>query len=1110
MKRKTILIFLTGFILGFTTQAQETLIVSGKPMGVSTRYMGVTSAPNATFAARFIDLGINNNRIFTDVTLFEPVDDDGTYGSPSIAALKTNFNSIPWNVWDNVLTGNGLKAYFQTMRTNQIKVIFNLRTPGAGWMPTILKTAEDDNEWWEHCAAAAYWLNVRNDFQVDDYQFFNEPDQGAGQGFGGGSKEDYVRMIRIAKDAIQFVYTTYLPTRKFETYGPVVSWPNDWIHDVLSKGGGTLSNLDYHHYASKNQFTDGINSAHGMMNETGYSGQPLWLTEWGSYDNDLPNVRQNDSKSFSIKMINNIINMCRPGDDHVNGWDYYNFASGTYGDELLDANGSPRTVYYALKMAISALKGALPVYQCTSGNTNLKAILSKDENGTINLLVTDTSSTQGFTIQADVSALSPVTGGTVKVYRYDTDNDDIESIGSVVPNNGIITFTIPKTGAILLKIPGTGSGKDLQAPSAPSNLVLVGSATYQSVSLTWTKATDNVKVDYYDIYANDKLINSTKGDAIAFTINKLIPSTIYTFYIKARDAEGNVSASNSVNTTTQAATIVQLTLPAPTNLTGDATSSSVKLLWSLSANDQVKGYKVYQENTLLATVNTSGYIINNLQPDTEYSFKISCTDNLSNESPFSVLKIHTELVGVTKLTGTIFGSSTSGGTNSYEKVFDGNTATFYDTEANGAYAGIDLGENQAKRITKVRFILDRGSWAAARLIGGKFQGSNTSRTAGYYDLFTIGQHNNGVWNKVPISITDGFRYLRYLAPDGSYGNINEVEFYGIDGVVSLNPPIPANLKVTETTKNTATLTWQSGGEIPVTGYKVYQGNNYVATTNTSTFTFTLTGLKAATNYIFKVSSVDASNRESTSISVEGLTKDSLISNSVKLTGIIFGTSPPYTAGNEYDKAFDGDVSTFFDYSLANGGYTGMDVGTAGKQITKIRFYPRGTDDYFLGRLVGGKFQGSNTSESNGYTDLYTVAVAPLAGWNEVIPTVKETFRYIRYLGPDGSYSDISEIEFYGQDKTVLGIEDLIFGGQLKIYPNPFEASFTLEIKDRKIKTEILATVYDMTGKVIAYGKFIEDRELYTTNIDLTNMPKGIYVVTLSGKNLRYSKKVIKF
>lgn len=1082
--------------------AQEAITVSGTPMGISTRYMGVTGAPKAAFAPKFVDLGITTNRIFTDVTSFEPTDDDAAYGTPTIDQIKSNINVIPWATWTTVSNGNGVKAYFEAMKANNIKVIVNLKTPDASWMPTIPRTPEDDNEWWQHCVAVAYWLNVVNDFKVDDYQFFNEPDQGVGQGFADGTKEDYVRLARLGKSAIEFVYSNFLVGRSYQTYGPVPSWHNDWIKDVLAKGGDALSAVDYHHYASKSQFTEGINSVHGMMNETGYSGLPLWMTEWGSYDGDLPNVRQNDSRTFSIKMIDNIINMSRAGEDHVDGWHYYNFAQGTYGDELLDETGTPRTVFYALRLAIRALNGGLPVFQCTLNNANLKAMAAKQSNGTINFIVTNSNETQAYTIQANVSALSPTIGSTSTIFRYDGVNTDDTSTGPVVPGSGIVEFSIPPSGAVLIQIAGTGNGKDIQSPTSPSGLA-VGLTEYNKVALTWSMATDNIGVVYYDIYANDKLVRSVKADQTSYTVPKLLPNTNYSFYIKARDAAGNSMAGNTVSTSTLAAPTQPIILPAPAKLTAESVGESVILRWSLSTNENVTSYKVYQGDVLLATTSSSGYTIKNLSPNTSYTFSVSSFDGM-NESTLSTVTILTEIAGVEKLTGSIFGFGPADGEFSYEKVYDGNTGTFYDTDANGGYAGIDLGDGVAKHITKIRFILNRGAWASDRVVGGKFQGSNLSRTSGYHDLATITTNDNGIWNVFFINNTNGFRYLRYKAPDGGYGNINEVEFYGVDGIVSNAPPTPSNLKIVSTTKTSVSISWQAGGEVPLTGYNIYNGSTLVGNTNETTFAYTFTNLISTVQYTLSVASVDASNVESEKATTV-VTIDAL--DAAKLTGTLFGTSPSYAPGFEFNQAFDGDINTFFDYASANGGYTGIDLGAGNeKEISKIRFYPRAGEEYFVLRMVGGKFQGSNTGNDTGYVDLFTITTA-LAGWNEVALTNTTRYRYVRYLSPAESYCNVAEIEFYGAGDAITGLEEPLSTIRITAYPNPAGKILNIEFESTKIQPVHLTLLNSLSTNVYSQNKVLKVGS-NTLTISTAGFVSGLYILKIKLDNKNITKKIV--
>lgn len=94
---------------------------------------------------------------------------------------------------------------------------------------------------------------------------------------------------------------------------------------------------------------------------------------------------------------------------------------------------------------------------------------------------------------------------------------------------------------------------DTQAPTAPSSLTASGT-TQTSTSLSWNASTDNVGVTGYEIYKNGSLQATTS--ATSYTVNGLTASTTYTFYVKAKDEAGNVSAqSNTISVTTSGSTV---------------------------------------------------------------------------------------------------------------------------------------------------------------------------------------------------------------------------------------------------------------------------------------------------------------------------------------------------------------------------------------------------------------------------------------------------------------------------------------------------------------------------------------------------------------------------
>ncbi|MEK4510660.1 fibronectin type III domain-containing protein [Paenibacillus sp. FSL K6-2524] len=98
------------------------------------------------------------------------------------------------------------------------------------------------------------------------------------------------------------------------------------------------------------------------------------------------------------------------------------------------------------------------------------------------------------------------------------------------------------------------TGPDVDPPSAPTSLHVMGSTTSTTVPLMWNASSDNIAVTSYQIYRGTTLIDTVSGSILAYSVTNLTPSTAYAFTVKAVDAAGNVSiASNTLNVTTPAA-----------------------------------------------------------------------------------------------------------------------------------------------------------------------------------------------------------------------------------------------------------------------------------------------------------------------------------------------------------------------------------------------------------------------------------------------------------------------------------------------------------------------------------------------------------------------------
>jgi uncharacterized repeat protein (TIGR03803 family) len=129
-----------------------------------------------------------------------------------------------------------------------------------------------------------------------------------------------------------------------------------------------------------------------------------------------------------------------------------------------------------------------------------------------------------------------------------------------------------------------------------------------------------------------------------------------------------------------------------------------------------------------------------------------------------------------------------------------------------------------------------------------------------------------------------------------------------------------------------------------------------------------------------------------------------------VSGAVIGTAGSWqNRGNTAAKVFDGSTSTFFDApSPGNGDWAGLDFGSS-QTVTAISFAPRVG---YEKRMIGGVFQGSSTADFSGVvTNLApTLTAAPSDGFTTV--TVNGSFRYVRYLSPNGGYGNIAELQFF--------------------------------------------------------------------------------------------------
>jgi hypothetical protein len=437
-----------------------TIQVNPNQWGNSTRYIGGTEGSARFDIDDLTDCGINTLRIYGDMSRFEPTDDGDEYGSPSIEAIKADPNVIPWKRWDEVMDSpysphieapEGQPALtwrrlFEELKDAGICPVISLRNRDThlkpDWTAAVPETEADWNEWWEYVFAMGYWLNVRNDYRVDEFEVLNEPDNTPQQGWL-GTVAQYCEMVEKTKDALDHLYRTHLPGRTYHVHAPVTSGPA-WVPEVLAEAGDHFDSLNLHNYAWWDKGKC-VRDMHAELAKSGHPDYPIWLSEWATYDVSY------DVPYMALAVVENLIRFSQPGDDHVYGSHIFSFYDWVYegnaGWGIVKGDGTRHATYYALRLANRALKDAKPTFQATTDGENLMAIATQEPDGKINLLVLNWSETVSYNVSADLSGL--VDEGMGEIRQFSAEVRD-EVVGQAAVTDGASGFEVPPYSVVLV------------------------------------------------------------------------------------------------------------------------------------------------------------------------------------------------------------------------------------------------------------------------------------------------------------------------------------------------------------------------------------------------------------------------------------------------------------------------------------------------------------------------------------------------------------------------------------------------------------------------------------------------------------------------------------
>jgi len=349
----------------------------------------------------------------------------------------------------------------------------------------------------------------------------------------------------------------------------------------------------------------------------------------------------------------------------------------------------------------------------------------------------------------------------------------------------------------------------------------------------------------------------------------------------------------------------------------------------------------------------------------------------------------------------------------------------------------------------------------------------------------------------------------------SYGEVEDytVSFTG-GGEDTEAPTAPTNLASSNVTETSVDLTWDASSDnVGVDHYTVLQDGNSVGTTSSTSYS--VTGLSAATTYTFTVKAEDAAgNVSSASNAIDVTTNESTVS---------YCTSNGENTNYEWiDLVELGSISNS---TSADGGYadyTNLSTDlTTGSNVTIYFSAGFGSSSYteywhvWIDFNHNGEFESSeevvagSSSNADNLEASFDVPTDATLGETRMRVTMKynseaspcETFNYGEVedytvnITEDASNNSLSK----RNNATKLGNAP----EGLNIYPNP--ATNYLNVKINEGKRNSVVYIYDTHGKLVKAVSVNTDFKV----IDVSELPGGVYILKVNDDRAPLIKEFIK-
>jgi chitodextrinase len=543
---------------------------------------------------------------------------------------------------------------------------------------------------------------------------------------------------------------------------------------------------------------------------------------------------------------------------------------------------------------------------------------------------------------------------------------------------------------------------DTTAPSTPAGLSASATSSSQ-INLSWTASTDNVGVTGYRIYRGGTYLATSTGTSYSNT--GLTASTSYSYRVSAVDAAGNESSqSTAASATTQAGTASGTVLFQEsfenssfsgrgwydntnhgTIVSGGQSGNSLQWAWAQGATAPTNGASLRKKITPTESLYLSFYVkfqtgwrgsqkayhphmilipssldsdytpLANNYLNTYVSFisdigspytirpQISIQDqlrvNTANGTPPNNLTAVTENRSVaycntpvpSGATGMCYADNPYYSANTWKaSTASVSTNVWHHVEVYFKMNSISGGKGQSNGIMQ--------KWVNGNLVINRsdvLYRTNQDATKKWAQFVFAPWIGDGS----PIAQTMWLDELTVATAPPSAGGDTQA------------PAVPASLSASAVSSSQINLSWPASTDnVAVTGYKIYRGGTYLATsTGTS---YSNTGLAASTSYSYKVSAIDAAGNES----------------SQSITATATTQAPPDTTAPSIPSGLSANATSTSQVNLS------WTASTDNVAVTGYKIYRGGTN---IGTSTGTTYSDTGLTAATSYS--YKVSAIDAAG-----------------------------------------------------------------------------------------------------------------------------------